>query len=292
MNLKQLRYFVAVAQELHFGRAAKRLHISQPALSFDIKKFEQQLGVTLLERTNKRVTLTQAGALLLTEAEHLLAHAADAEQLVRRSSRRLTGRLRVGFVNSMLFRGLPEAVARFGHEHADIDIVLKELNTEEQIAALAGQRIDLGCAHGIRHGDDISSHALLSESFVCCLPGGHPRAGTGPIDLASLADEPFILFPRAVSPHYHDRIVALCVEAGFSPDIRHEVRLWQTVVTMVEKGMGIALVPAPLKHAARGDACFRELTGNAGTSEIRLLRRSGINNGLANAFATCLSQAL
>ncbi|MBS62530.1 LysR family transcriptional regulator [Salinisphaera sp.] len=291
MDLKQLRYFVAVARELHFGRAARRLHISQPALSFDIKKFEQQLGVTLLERNSKRVALTDAGTLLLTEAEHLLAHAADAEQLVRRSAQRLSGRLRVGFVNSMLFRGLPEAIERFGRDHADIDIVLKELNSEEQTAALLGQRIDMGCAHGIRHSDEIRSQLLLRESFLCCLPRSHRLASTGPLELTCLADEPFILFPRAVSPHYHDRIVALCVEAGFSPQIRHEARLWQTVVTMVEKGMGIALVPAPLVHAARDAACFRPLAGNAGMSEIHLLRRSGIQNPLADAFSACLAEA-
>ncbi|MES1950652.1 LysR family transcriptional regulator [Salinisphaera sp. S4-8] len=291
MDLKQLRYFVAVARELHFGRAARRLHISQPALSFDIKKFEQQLGVTLLERNSKRVALTDAGTLLLTEAENLLAHAADAEQLVRRSARRLSGRLRVGFVNSMLFRGLPEAIERFGRDHADIDIVLKELNSEEQIAALLGQRIDMGCSHGIRHGDEIRSLLLLRESFLCCLPISHRLAGTGAIELARLAEEPFILFPRAVSPHYHDRIVALCVAAGFSPQIRHEARLWQTVVTMVEKGMGVALVPAPLRHAARDTACFRPLAGNAGASEIHLLRRRGIQNPLADAFSACLAEA-
>ncbi|MES1924070.1 LysR family transcriptional regulator [Salinisphaera sp. T31B1] len=292
MDLKQLRYFVAVAHELHFGRAAARLHISQPALSFDIKKFEQQLGVVLLRRNNKRVELTSAGALLLVEAERLLAHAADAEQLVRRSADGLTGRLRVGFVNSMLLRGLPEAIESFACRHPRIDIVLKELNTDEQIAALTGRRIDIGCAHWNRPTHDIVSETLCHEPFVCCLPVNHARARDQTIDLANLADEAFILFPRAVSPHYHDQIVALCIGAGFSPQIRHEARLWQTVVTMVEYGMGIALVPEPLTRTASDRVCFRALAGETGASEVRVLRRACADERLVDAFAACLKDTV
>ena len=135
MDLKQLRYFVAVAEELHFGRAAQRLFISQPALSFDIRKFEGQLGVQLLARTNKSVALTNAGQVLLDEARKLLQQAAEVERITQRSAHGLAGRLRVGFVNSMLYRGLPRAVQRFEADHPAVEIILREMNTGEQVQA-------------------------------------------------------------------------------------------------------------------------------------------------------------
>ncbi|MEH6246614.1 LysR family transcriptional regulator, partial [Salmonella enterica subsp. enterica serovar Mbandaka] len=144
MDLKQLRYFVAVAEELHFGRAAQRLFISQPALSFDIRKFEDQLGVQLLARTNKSVALTNAGQVLLDEARKLLQQAAEVERITQRSAHGLAGRLRVGFVNSMLYRGLPRAVQRFEADHPAVEIILREMNTGEQVQAIQRQQIDLG----------------------------------------------------------------------------------------------------------------------------------------------------
>jgi len=147
MDLKQLRYFVAVAEELHFGRAAKRLFISQPALSFDIRKFEERLGVQLLARTSKTVSLTNAGQVLLGEARRLLLQASEAERITVRSAHGLAGRLRVGFVNSMLYRGLPSAVRRFENDHPDVEIVLKEMNTNEQVQAIQRMQIDIGYAH-------------------------------------------------------------------------------------------------------------------------------------------------
>lgn len=147
MELRQLRYFVAVAEELHFGRAAKRLFISQPALSFDIRKFEETLGVQLLSRTNKAVALTNAGEVLLGEARRLLLQAAEAERLTVRSASGLAGRLRIGFVHSMLYRGLPDAVRRFEADYPGVEIVLSEMNTQAQVQAVQRGQIDLGYAH-------------------------------------------------------------------------------------------------------------------------------------------------
>lgn len=147
MELRQLRYFVAVAEELHFGRAAKRLFISQPALSFDIRKFEEALGVQLFSRTNKTVALTNAGEVLLGEARRLLLQAAEAERLTARSASGLAGRLRIGFVHSMLYRGLPDAVRRFEADYPGVEIVLSEMNSHAQVQAIQRGQIDLGYAH-------------------------------------------------------------------------------------------------------------------------------------------------
>ncbi|WP_296223427.1 LysR family transcriptional regulator [Ralstonia sp. UBA689] len=284
MDLKQLRYFVAVAEELHFGRAAQRLFISQPALSFDIRRFEEQLGVQLLARTNKSVTLTNAGQVLLDEARKLLQQAAEVERVTLRSAHGLAGRMRVGFVNSMLYRGLPRAIERFEADHPAVEIVLKEMNTGEQIQAIQRQQIDLGCAYWGSFPAEVVSAPIFSEPFVCCLPAGHTLARRKHLDLSALAQEPFILFPRTVSPHYHDLIIALCVDAGFSPVIRHEARLWQTVVTMVGFGMGVALVPKTLQHAGDVRVSFVPLAGGKKESPVLSLRRAGDTEPVTGRF--------
>lgn len=291
MDLKQLRYFVAVAEELHFGRAAQRLFISQPALSFDIRKFEEQLGVQLLARTNKSVTLTNAGQVLLDEARKLLQQAAEVKRVTLRSAHGLAGRLRVGFVSSMLYRGLPRAVDRFEADHPAVEIVLKEMNTGEQIQAIQRHQIDLGCAYWGSFPAEVISAPIFSEPFVCCLPAGHALSRRKHLDLSALAQEPFILFPRTVSPHYHDLIIALCVDAGFSPVIRHEARLWQTVVTMVGFGMGVALVPKTLKHAGDARVSFVPLAGGGKESPVLSLRRLGDEEPVASRFLEYLEAA-
>jgi DNA-binding transcriptional LysR family regulator len=278
VDLKQLRYFVAVAEELHFGRAAKRLFISQPALSFDIRKFEAQLGVQLLARTNKTVSLTNAGQVLLGEAHRLLLQASEAQRITVRSAHGLAGRLRIGFVNSMLYRGMPQAVKRFEADYPGVEIVLKEMNTSEQVHAIQRMQIDMGCAHWGNFPSDV----------ICCLPAAHPLARKRKVDLRALAQEPFILFPRTVSPHYHDLIIAQCVGAGFSPLIRHEARLWQTVVTMVGFGMGVALVPYTLRQVQDPRVAFLPLTGETLKSQVLLLRRSGDAEPVADRFVEYL----
>ncbi|MCA3808018.1 MAG: LysR family transcriptional regulator, partial [Burkholderia sp.] len=170
MELRQLRYFVAVAEELHFGRAAKRLFISQPALSFDIRKFEDALGVQLFSRTNKTVALTNAGEVLLGEARRLLLQAAEAERLTVRSASGLAGRLRIGFVHSMLYRGLPDAVRRFEADYPGVEVVLSEMNTQAQVQAIQRGQIDLGYAHWGHFPPEVESVPVYAEPFVCCLP--------------------------------------------------------------------------------------------------------------------------
>ncbi|WP_449431944.1 LysR family transcriptional regulator [Pseudomonas putida] len=284
MDLKQLRYFVAVAEELHFGRAAARLFISQPALSFDIKKLESQLDIQLLNRTNKSVSLTNAGQVLLEEARYLLLRTEQARRLTLRSAQGFTGRLSVGFVNSILNRGLPRAVKAFEQDHPDTEIVLMEMNSAEQSQALQRGQIDIGFVHWSKFPDSISCELLLREPFLCCLPATHRLAGQPHIDLATLAEEDFILFPRSVSPHYHDLIITHCVAAGFSPRIRHETRLWQTVVAMVAHEMGIALVPQSLAKSWKEGVHFCQIEGGGPFSEIHAIRLAESPSASAQSF--------
>ncbi|KVL66371.1 LysR family transcriptional regulator [Burkholderia ubonensis] len=292
MELKQLRYFVAVAEELHFGRAAKRLFISQPALSFDIRKFEDALGVQLFARTSKSVALTNAGEMLLGEARRLLLQAAEAERLTVRSASGYAGRLRVGFVHSMLYRGLPDAVRRFEADHPGVEIVLSEMNTQAQVQAIQRGQIDLGYAHWGHFPPEVDSTPIYAEPFVCCLPAGHPLARRRQVALAALADEPFILFPRDAAPHYHDLIIAQCVNAGFSPLIRHEARLWQTILSMIEFGMGVALVPRVLQQVKSDRLAFRPLEDAPLESRTLELKRSGSAEPIALRFAEYLRASI
>ncbi|KWE73041.1 LysR family transcriptional regulator [Burkholderia ubonensis] len=292
MELKQLRYFVAVADELHFGRAAKRLFISQPALSFDIRKFEDALGVQLFARTSKSVALTNAGEVLLGEARRLLLQAAEAERLTVRSASGYAGRLRVGFVHSMLYRGLPDAVRRFEADHPGVEIVLSEMNTQAQVQAIQRGQIDLGYAHWGHFPPEVDSTPIHAEPFVCCLPAGHPLARRRQVALAALADEPFILFPRDAAPHYHDLIIAQCVNAGFSPLIRHEARLWQTILSMIEFGMGVALVPRLLQQVKSDRLAFRPLKDAPLESRTLELKRSGSAEPVALRFAEYLRASI
>lgn len=189
MDLRQLKYFVATAEELHFGKAAKRLFISQPALSVDIKRLESALGVELLTRNSKAVALTGAGTVLLREAKRLLQQASEVERLTVMTGQGLVGRLKIGFVNSMLYRGLPEAISRFQALHQSTDIVLHEMNTAEQLDALHRTQIDVGFGHFGTYPPDVSGKVMLAEPFVCCLPAEHALARQAAIDLRSLEQE-------------------------------------------------------------------------------------------------------
>ncbi|MBO3276520.1 LysR substrate-binding domain-containing protein [Pseudomonas schmalbachii] len=292
MDLKQLRYFIAVAEELHFGRAAARLFISQPALSFDIKKLEDQLGIQLLVRNNKSVKLTNAGQVLLEEARNLLLQAEQVKRLTQLSAKGTVGQLRVGFVNSMLYRGLPKAVTRFEEEHPNMEVVLMEMNTSEQALALQRGRIDIGFVHWSKLPPEIVSECLIADPFLCCLPLQHPLAGRSRIDLAELRDEDFILFPRNVSPHYHDLIIARCVDAGFSPHIRHEARLWQTIATMVSLGMGVALLPKSLCLAWNNQVSCLEIEQPGALSELHAILSANDAPQAAESFLAAMKTCL
>jgi DNA-binding transcriptional LysR family regulator len=271
MELRHLRHFVVLAEELHFGRAARRLSISQPPLSFSIRRLEEDLGVRLFERTSRQVRLTAAGAAFLVESRRILGQADDARALVGRIAAGLSGRLQLGFVASMLYRGLPELLARFRREHPGIELALRELNSGEQVEALRAGRLDAGFIHAPTLPAGLEGVAWLTEPFVCCLPQGHPQAQRRRADLAALAGEPLVLFAREASPEYHDRIVSLCAESGFTPEQRHEVRHWLTVLAFVAAGMGVALVPASLARAGMAGVRFVALGNRRVQSVTRMV---------------------
>ena len=284
MELRHLRYFVVLAEELHFGRAARRLSISQPPLSVAIRQLEESVGARLFDRNSKEVRLTPAGDALLASARALLRQAEEAALEARDVSQGSAGRLRIGFVGAMLYRGLPQALRKFQAKHPAVRITLSELNSGEQISELLHDRLDFGFVHTSRMPAELRHVLLMSEPFVACLPVGHRLARRRTVPTASLRDEPFVLFARSVSPDYHERILAICADAGFRPEVRHEVRHWLSVVSLVSQGMGVALVPNALHHSALRGAVFRPLEEKGAHSESYCVWRDGPENAVVQAF--------
>lgn len=280
MELRHLRYFVVLAEELHFGRAARRLAISQPPLSVAIRQLEESVGAQLFERNSKAVRLTAAGEALLATSRALLRDAEDAVIQARAVAHGSAGKLRIGFVGSMLYRGLPQALQRFRTAHPAVHVTLTELNSGEQVAELMHGRLDVGFAHTRRVPAELQCRLLVSEPFVACLPDGHRMAGKRKISLASLRDESFVLFSRDASPDYHARILSICADAGFWPEVKQEVRHWLAVVSLVSQGMGVALVPEAMRHCALPGAVFRPLEDPSTPSEAYGVWLTASNNVL------------
>jgi DNA-binding transcriptional LysR family regulator len=256
MEFRHLRYFLVLAEELHFGRAARRLSMSQPPLSLNIQQLEASVGTRLFTRNSKQVALTAAGKAFVPAARSLLDQAAQAAALAKDVGQGMAGSLNIGFAGTMLYSGLPEILARFQAQHPLLRVMLKELSSSEQLIELAHERLDLGFVHTTRVPPGLSQILVASQAFVCCLPAGHALAGEASLPLALLQGEPFAVVSRTVSPDYHDRILQTCLDAGFYPEIRYELQHWLSVVALVSRGMGVALVPAALQQSAMPGSVF------------------------------------
>lgn len=291
MEFRHLRYFLALAEELHFGRAAQRLHMSQPPLSLNLRQLEESIGVRLFHRNSKEVRLTAAGRAFVPAARALLEQAAAAGQHAREVDRGFEGRLRIGLVGSMLYRGLPRLLRQFQERHPQLRLVLRELNSQDQVMDLVHGQLDVGFVHTIRVPPQLSRLLFSSEAFVCCLPAGHPLARTRRLALKRLQDEPFVMFSRAASPDYYERVLATCSDAGFHPEVRHEVRHWLSVVSLVAQGLGVGLVPAALKGSGIPGAVFVPIDPASARSEAFCIWRSADDGAGLQAFLDAVRAA-
>lgn len=252
MDLRQLRYFVAVAEERHFRRAADRLHMSQPPLSQQIAALEAELGTVLLQRDRRSVRLTAAGEAFLRRARALLDQAAQAATEARRIGRGEVGRLVVGFMSAAMLSRFPALLDRFRAGNPDVTIELVQLPPQEQIAAVANGRIDVGflsIAPSRPRIDiervDLDVERVWEEELVAALPAGHRLAGRTVIPLRSLASDTFITLPRTPETGHHDQVVRLCASrGGFRARIGQEVEQLPVALTLIASGFGVSLVPA------------------------------------------------
>ena len=274
MELRHLRYFVALAEELHFGRAAEKLHISQPPLSMQIRALENELGVTLLNRTQRRVSLTQAGAALLGEARHILARVEQAVLITKRAGRGEIGELAIGFISVADYNVLPLVLREFRRRFPLVKLTLRESTTDAQIRDLAAGRIDVGFALPPINEPWLESVAVLREPLIAALPEKHPLArNPGKLALEKLKDAPFILFPRPNAPGLYDDVVSCCKAAGFSPRVEQEAIQMQTIVSLVSAELGVALIPASLTNLRRTGVTYKSLRGGSPLTEVHLVWR-------------------
>lgn len=271
MELRQLRYFVAVAEEQSFGNAAKRLHMSQPPLSIQIKGLEEEIGVRLLDRTTRRVDLTDAGRAFLDKARGVLAASEEAKSAARGAELGLQGRLEVGFVSTATLSILPPALRLFRERFGDVELDLKELSSTEQLQALYDGDIRVGLVRMPLRAPEIELEPILEEPLVVALPTDHPLGVQESITIEEIADLPLIFFERRQEPGSHEQIVELLGRVGALPKVAQYAVHLQTVVGLVASDMGIAILPASARKLRRDGVVYRRLDAPDATSWLGLM---------------------
>lgn len=288
MNLRHLRTYVAVAEARSFTRAARRLHLAQPAVSVQIRKLESELAVELVDRSRRSIALTDAGALLLVEGRRLLAQAEHTADLVRRSAAGAIGRVSIGFVPSASNTALPVLLRAFSESHPDAVLDLREQAPDELVRGLREHALDVAFLY-MPFEDPLLEHSVVSrEAFVAALPGNHALARHRRLDVAALRDEPFILPARHSMPGLHAHVLDICREAGFAPYVvQDDVWLVQTIVGLVAAGVGVALVPAGTKALQRRGVAYRPLCGRSlHEVELAAVWRGDERSAVVRAFVT------
>lgn len=259
IELRHLRYFLAVAETLHFSQAAQSLGIAQPPLSQQIKRLEQLLGHRLFDRTTRGVKLTLAGQLLAERARTTLEKVQDDLAQVRRLGRGEEGTLTVGFSGSVMFTDLPAAIEVYRRRYPKVELRLRELATSAQIAALLIGTLDLAFLRDADPTEGIEIGTLFEERYVAVLPEKHALAGRRSLRVRDLQKEPFILFARRMGPLAFDRTIRCCERNGFRPNIVLDTTQWPTTVRLVAAGLGVSLAPACVANVAIPGAVYREV---------------------------------
>ncbi|HLL79431.1 MAG TPA: LysR family transcriptional regulator [Ktedonobacteraceae bacterium] len=284
MELRHLRYFVAVAEELHFGRAATRLLIVQPSLSQQIRQLEGELGFPLLRRTKRSVELTDAGTVFLAEARKVLAQVQEAQRAARRAYRGEIGRLVIGYISSSTYDLLPMMLSAYRERFPQVDVALQELTTQEQLRALDEETIQVGLLRLPISDPLIQVEVVRREPIVCVLPEDHPFATRTHIPVAMLANEPFVLQSRQRGGGYYAQLMNLCLAAGFSPNVIQEVTEMHTIVSLVAAGMGVSLVPLSVNNIRSQGVVYRELEGSTTLTEMAVARLRNSSSTIVQNF--------
>lgn len=293
IETRLLQQFIAVAEELHFNRAAERLHMAQPPLSQAIRKLEGAVGAPLFERTPRSVALTPAGAAFLETARRTVQSLEEGVAQTRRVAQGMEGHLTLTFINIAPYASLLQALRHFRELNPGIAFTMREATTQEQVNALEQGEADIGF---MRTPGTTTPHLrmerLLSERICVALPAGHPLAAKAGIDLTLLRDEAFVASPRTLGKGFHDQLIGLCQTAGFVPDIVQHGRQMQTLIALVAAGFGIALLPASLATETREDVMFRPLQVEAAEDVSRLELFMAWNETRTSAIRDRLIQAI
>jgi DNA-binding transcriptional LysR family regulator len=281
-----MRYFIAVAERLHFGRAAAALHISQPPLSRAIRALEDRLGVRLLARSRRRVELTTEGARFLDEARRITGQLERVSHELRALASGEQGRLRIGFVSLADYGVLPGLLKGYKAARPGVALALREMLSPEQAAARAAGGLDFGLLLPPVAGGERLEHLVVQrERFVAALPAGHRLArGRGRLPLSALAGEPFVTVPREIAPGLYDIVTQLAAQAGISLNVAQEAIQMQTVVSLVSSGLGAAIVPASVANLGRRGVAYRELADRHPRLDVWLAWRRGALGAAALEF--------
>ncbi|HIH2750227.1 LysR substrate-binding domain-containing protein [Burkholderia aenigmatica] len=291
MDLRHLRYFLAVAEEGHFGRAAERLHIVQPALSMQIRALEEELGTPLFERSTRKVALTDAGRLLVTEARHTLEQAERAKAVVQRAARGETGVVRIGFVGNAVATGrLSDDLIAFHAAWPEVTLDLHEMAPAAQQDAILAGRLDIGyCpAFGAAFDPKLAVRTVGSWAWDVMMNDRHAFAKQRSVSVAALADEPFIFY--AADGDDEGQLAILRQVLGKTPRIAHKVSSTLSVLALTGAGLGVALVPSPLSRIAAPNIVYRKLAGGVPGSELVAISRIGGEWGAVREYLAMLGE--
>jgi len=284
MEMRKLRHFVVLAEELHFGRAARRLSLTQPPLSISIRALEEELGVELLQRTRRSVTLTHAGAIFLAEARDILERAERAADLTRAAHRGDVGRLTVGFLAASAYTLLPLVLRDFAARFPRVALDLRELTMPQQFEAFRRGDIDVGMLRPPIVDAALSSELIFEEPMVLALPAGHALAKLSRVPAKRLADQPFVMYPRLPGLVLHDLIMGYCRRAGFAPRVAQEATQTHAVLGLVSGGLGVALVPDSVRVVRLRGVVFRPLAEGTPTVRTTLAWQKTKASPLISAF--------
>jgi DNA-binding transcriptional LysR family regulator len=284
IELRHLRYFVVLAEELHFGRAAARLGMAQPPLSQQIQRLERLLGSRLFERTSRRVQLTDAGQAFLAEARRALLGVENAVEAARRAGRGETGELRVAFAATVMFVHLPRIIREFRTRFPGVHLDLREMPTGPQLAALKAGDIDIGFVREPRPDPELEIVTVMREPLRIAVNKSHPLAAKATLAVRHLADEPFVLFPEELAPGLYAQVMGLCRAAGFTPRVVEESRELYTSVSLVEAGVGVSILPASVEKLGWRGVRYRPIPSAAAETRIAAAWRRDRARPVLDAF--------
>lgn len=284
MELRSVRYFVAVAEQLHFGRAAERMNVVQSAISQQIKRLEEELGTQLFLRTGSEVRLSEAGRQMLPECRRLLAQADEAIRIARQAGAGLRGKINFGFIDNSISSLIRPLVGEFRRHRRDIELGLQSLNRVEQTKALEDRLLDIGLMPTPVPSDEFDREIFVSAPLVAALPHDHPLVENSFIALGELQQEPFILLPVAMRSRLLEIVLTACAAASFTPRIVQEAPQMHTILALVGAGLGVTLVPRWVATEVVRDVVFRPLKPESTNYELELIfvwRRDNLNPALA-----------
>jgi DNA-binding transcriptional LysR family regulator len=289
IELRHLRYFVAVAEALHFGRAATQLGMAQPPLSQQIKALETIVGHRLFDRTTRGVRLTVVGRYLLDRARIVLSQVEGDLEMARRLGTGQEGALSVGFSGSVMFTRMPFAIERYRGLYPRVELQLQELATAEQMRALRAGALDLAFLRDGEPDDEIQIESLLTERFMAILPKQHPLAVKKTLRPSDLRDEQFVFYARKMGPLAFDRMMACCEDDGFRPTIVQDTPQWPTALRLIAAGLGVTIAPACVASLAMSGVVFRPLRSTRRTF-IDIGIRRNCSSPVVDAFLKLIRQ--